>query len=97
MTDLEKNLIEALGVMVQQHCDHDKKEVYETGFIATNKDALTLLVRVGVMEEKYPEQKYGIRWERLFYAKFVENWLWKLWREKLVPQKLAGEMEEKDG
>lgn len=86
MTDLEKRLIDVLGRMVQQHLslDHLGKDVYWTDFIAINKEALMLLTELGVMEDVLPEKKFAERWERLFYARFVENWVWKLYRDQLI-------------
>ena len=80
MTDLERRLAFALADMVIQNCgrETDKPDVYWTDFLCVHKQALMLLVEMGVMEDAHPEEKFAERWERLFYARFRPNWQWEL-------------------
>ena len=64
-------VLEILADMVRQHvwCD-EKTGIYDSGCISTNKEALIVLVKRGVMVEDYPEKDYERDWTRWYYAHF---------------------------
>jgi hypothetical protein len=49
-TELERNLLELVCDLVAQHC-YQEDGVYETGCLRTNKDAMKVLVKHGLMVE----------------------------------------------
>jgi hypothetical protein len=91
LSAFEKELLDLVGTMVEQHCrsrvfredgswtpaQHENQ--YDSGFIRVHKEAMQMLVQYGLMECLYPEQEDSVF--RDYDAKFVDNWRWKLWRQ----------------
>lgn len=50
MTKLERRLIIALAEMVAQNCYESPDGIFDSGFIGSHKDAMQLLVELGVMK-----------------------------------------------
>jgi hypothetical protein len=62
----KSELLFALAGMVETHCV-ERENVYETGWLGVNKEAMQLLVRCGVM--KLVKDGYG----RGYWAKFIHD------------------------
>lgn len=85
MTENEKELIEIIAGLVDQHLGDsfhtEDVDRCHSWFVRINKTAMMKLVEVGLMAEVYPEAKQGESLFRGYDARFVPNWRWKLWRE----------------
>lgn len=72
-TPLERELKWLLADVIDQALSADDDEILDTGCIRIYKDALMMLVQLGVMEECYPEKNYSESWTRWYYAKFKKD------------------------
>ena len=47
MSETEKELLDALGAMVYQHCQSDYEGPYHSGYLSANAEAMRLLMKHG--------------------------------------------------